>query len=239
MENISYIGLSQQLALQQQMEMTASNIANVSTPGYKAQAPLFADYMSKPKDGSAINQVVNAGSYRDLAPGTMAQTFNQLDVAIAGDGYFAVETPQGVRYTRDGSFGMNANREIVTKAGYRVMSEGGTITIPPEVTSFTITPEGAITTNEGEIARLKVTDVDKPQMMKREGDNLYSLMEGAVEKPVERVRVVQGAVEQSNVNPVLEMNKMIQLLRMFQATQRMLQTDHDRQRGMIEKLTKV
>jgi flagellar basal-body rod protein FlgF len=238
MENISYIGLSQQLALQQQMDMTASNIANMTTTGYKSQGALFVDYLNKAKQGTEVKQVVNTGMYRDLSPGTMAQTSNPLDVAIAGDGYFAIETPQGVRYTRDGSFSLNANREIVTQSGHKVLGDGGPISIPEEVRQFTVTPEGAITTNEGEIARFKITAFDQPQKIKNEGDNLLSLV-GATEKAPENVRVVQGALEQSNVNPVIEMNRMIQLLRMFQSTHKMLQGDHDRQRSMIEKLTKT
>lgn len=239
MENVSYIGLSQQLAIQQQMEMTASNIANMSTPGFKAQAALFSDYLNTPKGGAAIKQVQNSGSYRDLSPGSMAQTFNTFDVAIQGEGYFAIETANGTRYTRDGGFSMNSERELVTKSGDRVMGDGGgAIVIPPEVTNVTITPTGDISGNEGVISRLKIVTFDNEQMLKRAGGNLYEA-DGAAEIAIETPRVAQGALEQSNVNPILEMNKMIELLRLFQASQKILQNDHDRIRGMIEKLTRA
>lgn len=239
MENLSYIGLSQQLAVQQQMNMTANNIANMSTPGYKSQHALFNQYLNRPVDKGGINEVENAGSYRNMSAGALMQTHNSLDFAISGDGYFVVQTPQGLRYTRDGSFSMNRDREIVDKSGNKVMGDGGPISIPAEATDIKISADGSISTKEGILGRFKVVNVDNPQMMSRGGDNLMSLQEGAREKALDNIHVVQGALEASNVNPVLEMNKMIELLRMFQSTQKILQNDHERIRSTIEKLTKV
>lgn len=239
MENLSYIGLSQQLAVQQQMNMTANNIANMSTPGYKSQHALFNQYLNRPTDKGGISAVENAASYRNMSAGSLTQTHNPLDFAISGDGYFVVQTPQGPRYTRDGSFSMNRDREIVDKSGNRVMGDGGPIAIPAEATDIKISADGSISTKEGILGRFKVVNVDHAQMMSRGGDNLLSLQDGARERPIDDVRVVQGALEGSNVNPVLEMNKMIELLRMFQATQKILQNDHERIRSTIEKLTKV
>jgi flagellar basal-body rod protein FlgF len=240
MENIGYVGLSQQLAMQQQMQITANNIANMNTPGYKSMNILFTDYLNKARGSSEeINQVINQGSYRNLAPGSVSRTGNTFDLALNGDGYFAVQTAAGDAYTRAGAFSLNATGEIIDQSGNKVLSDGGTpIVIPPEATDIQVTPEGVITASVGEIGRLKVVDVDKPQLMQRLGDNLYRL-NGAVEKPVENTRVVQGALEGSNVNSVLEMNKMIEILRSYQATARMMQTDHDRIRGAIQKLSSV
>jgi flagellar basal-body rod protein FlgF len=238
MENISYIGLSQQLAIQQQMNMVANNMANMSTPGYKTQNALFTDYMTMSKDKGGVNQVLNATSYRDLSAGPMTQTYNPFDIAIQGEGYFAVETPQGVKYTRDGSFSMNTNRELVDKAGNKVMGDGGPISFPPEASNMKISADGSISGSTGALGRIKVVTLDNPQAMERGGDNLFSLKD-AKEKPVENLKIVQGALEGSNVNPVLEMNRMIELLRMFQSTQKMLQNDHEMARTMIDKLTKV
>lgn len=239
MENISYVGLSQQLALEQQISMTANNLANVNTPGFKSQKALFIDYLNKPKGGDGILQALNANSYRDLAPGAMAQTYNRFDVALEGQGYFAVQTPDGVRYTRDGSFALNVNGEIVTKSGYAVLSDGGaSIVVPSEVKDVQITKEGEVSGGGSAFGRLKVVDFAAPQKMNRIGENLYDAL-GQAETPTARTRVVQGAVEGSNVNPVLEMNRMIELLRLFQASQKMLQNDHERIRNTIQKLTKA
>lgn len=238
MENISYVGLSQQLALQQQMDVTANNLANMNTSGFKTQNVLFTDYLSKAKAGDQVNQALNFGSYRDLSSGTMSQTHNNLDVAIEGTGFFAVQTPSGTQYTRDGGFALNANRELVTKSGYKVIGDGGPITFPEDARTITITADGEVSSEAGALGHLKIVDFDNPQKLKAVGSNLFDA-NGAAEKPVEGLRVVQGALEGSNVNPIVEMNKMVDILRNFQAVQRMLQTDHERMTDMIQKMTKV
>lgn len=240
MENISYIGLSQQMALQQQMEMTANNLANMNTPGYKAKSALFSEYINKPKDGGdVIKQVLDYASYRDLSVGSLAQTHNPLDLALKEDAYFAVQTDEGIKYTRDGGFALNNNRELVNKSGYQVLSDSnGPIVVPPEATSISVTPEGVMSSELGEIGRIKVVAFEHPQEMVNIGQNLYDAAQ-LQERPVKRGAVIQGAIEESNVNPVIEMNKMVELLRLFEMTQKMLVGDHERIRAAIQKLTKV
>ena len=239
MENVSYIGLSQQTALAQQIDVTANNIANMSTPGFKSQSVLFTDYITSPKDNAPIHQSQDYATYRDLASGNLIQTHNQLDMSIAGPGYLAVQTPSGLRYTRDGGFSLNFNRELVTKTGHLLMSEGGTsLVIPPDAGQITIADDGTIATEQGDIGRVKLVDFPNPQSMKKEGDNLYNA-DGASEVAITDRHVTQGMLEGSNVNPVVEMNRMIELMRMFQMAQNMLTTDHDMQRGAIQKLTSV
>lgn len=239
MENISYIGLSQQMALKQQMDISANNLANINTPGFKSQSILFLEYLNKPKQGEGVKQVLDFGSYRDLSAGALRQTYNDLDVALHGDGYFAVQTEGGTtRYTRDGSFSLNASRELVNKSGYKVMGDGGPIVVQEGASKITITADGTVSTNLGEIGKLKVVTFDQPQKLVEIGENLYD-GKNQPEKPVERLKVVQGSLEGANVNPVVEMNKMIEILRSYQATQRMLMNDHERIRSAIQKLTRV
>ncbi len=239
MENISYIGLSQQLSLQQQMNMTANNLANMSTPGYRAQQTLFSEYISQPRGGDIVRQANNSGSYRNLSVGSLTQTHNEFDVALQERGYFAVQTPGGIRYTRDGAFTLNAERQLVNKNGYPVMNENNeTIQVQADATQIRITEDGEITSEAGTIGRLKVVNFDNEQDMLRTGENLFN-PNGQAEVPVQNVRVVQGFTENSNVNPVIEMNRMIEVLRSYQSTQRMLQTDHERIRTAIQKLTQV
>ncbi|MBI1214759.1 MAG: flagellar basal-body rod protein FlgF [Alphaproteobacteria bacterium] len=239
MENIAYVGMSQQVALQQQMQVAANNIANMSTPGYKAEGVLFQQYITAPKNADPIKQVQNFGTFRDLEMGNLTQTHNPLDMAIEGDGYFAVTTPQGVRYTRDGGFALNTARQIVTKSGHPLLNENGdAITVPPDATQITISADGTIVSEYGDIGRVKLVNFADPQKLKKLGDNLYDAG-GQPEQPLARRDVVQGVLEGSNVNPVVEMNKMIGLLRMFQAAQNMLQNDHDRITKAIDTLTTV
>ncbi len=238
MENISYIGLSQQVALKQQMDITANNIANVNTPGFKSQSVLFLEYLNQPKQGERVKQVIDYGSYRDLQTGAMKQTYNDLDVALSGDGYFAVETPQGPRVTRDGSFALNSNRELVTKNGYKVTGDGGPIVVQEGATKVTITRDGTVSTELGEIGKLKVVTYEDQQKLIETGENLYDAT-GLREETVENLHVVQGSVEGSNVNAVVEMNKMMEILLQYQSTQKMLLGDHERIRTAIQKLTRV
>lgn len=239
MENIAYIGLSQQVALSQQMEVASNNIANMSTPGYKAENTIFTDYVTAEDAKNKVHETQNYATYRDLTVGNLIQTHNNLDMAISGDGYFAVSTAQGVRYTRDGGFSLNSNHEIVTKNGDLLLNQNGnTITIPPEATQITIADDGTIASEYGDLGRVKVVTFGNPQALRKLGNNLYDAGTQA-EVPAENMRVEQGVLEGSNVSPVVEMNRMVELLRMFQATQNMLLTDHDRIRGAIQKLTAV
>lgn len=242
MENISYIGLSQQMALKQQMDITANNMANINTPGFKSQGVLFLEYLNKPKQsgvgGEAVKQVLDFGSYRDLSAGPLRQTHNDLDFAIQGDGYFSVQTPSGVRFTRDGGFSLSADRTIVNKSGHPVMGDAGPLVIQEGASKITVTRDGTVTTDLGEVGRIKVSAFDRPQEMTEIGDNLYDASKLA-EKPADGAQVIQGSIEGANVNPVVEMNKMIEILRSYQATQRMLMNDHERIRGAIQKLTRV
>lgn len=239
MENISYIGLSQQLALQQQMEMTANNLANMSTPGYKAQHTLFSEYITDPKGGAAIHQSSNTGSYRDLSNGSLTQTHNPFDIAMQAEGFFAIRTPGGISYTRDGSFSLNSERQLVNKSGFPVLNGNDEpINVPTDATQIRITEDGEITSEQGTIGRIKAVEFENKQALTRLGSNMFDA-QGQAEIVIDQPRMVQGAVENSNVNPVIEMNRMIEVLRNYQSTQRMLQTDHERIRNTVQKLTSV
>jgi len=238
MENITYIGISHQMALQQQIEVTANNIANMNTPGFKANNVLFTDYVTAPEGSMPIHQSQDYATYADLTIGNLIQTSNSLDFAIHGEGYFTISTPEGARYSRDGGFALNLNRELVTKTGHRVLNENdNAIVVPADAAQIRISDDGTISSEQGDIGRLKIVNFDNPQALKKLGDNLYDA-EGAPANLVVNRKVTQGQLEGSNVNPVVEMNRMIQLMRMFQSAQKVLQNDHDRQLGAIQKLTR-
>lgn len=240
MENIGYIGLSLEKALKVQMDAVANNVANMSTPAYKAQRVLFSEYLAGTGGGGdKISSVLDLGTYRDDAQGALRQTFNKLDVALEGEGFFAVQTPDGERYTRAGNFVLNAQRELVTAQGYQVSGSGGPIVIPEGETNITITEEGAVSTENGEVGKLRVVSFTNSQNLIEKGDGLYEAAGGLSPSDTTDVKVLQGMVEGSNVQPIVETNRMIEILRTYQNVQRMLQADHDRQRNMISKLTQV
>lgn len=240
MENVSYISLSRQIVLRDMMDMTANNVANMSTPGFKAQNILLDEAIVKARsNGERPSQVMESGSYRNFAQGSLSRTGNKLDAAIQGDGYFAIGTPAGVRYTRAGNFTLNNEGQIVTQNGYAVLDDGGApITIPAESKDLTIAQDGTISTEEGEIGVMQVVSFADEAALVAEGDNLFSADE-TLQVAVENPQVLQGMIEASNVQPVIEMNRMIEVLRSYQAMQNILQADHERAIGMIQKLTRV
>lgn len=243
MENSIYVGLTRQVALQDKMDIIANNIANMSTPGYRAQNMVFTEFIEKaPRkpdtaENDPLSMVLNYGHYQNTAPGPMEMTGNQLDVAVQGPGYLGVQAAgEEVMYTRAGNFQINVEGTLVTGAGLPVANEGGApIVIPDDAKEIYIGEDGTIATEEGEIAKLMVVEFPNAQDLEAMGNGLYKSEEPGL--PAEGTRVMQGMIEGSNVNPVLEMTRMIDTARAYQSTQRMLQSEHERQRSMIQRLT--
>lgn len=243
MENSLYIGLSRQVALQEQMDIVANNIANVNTPGYRAHNMVFLEYLSKQRNAEkagndSISMVHDYGQYMNTESGPLRNTGNPLDVALEGPGFFGVQTADGVQYTRAGNFQINGAGELVTGSGMLVADNGGgTIVIPEDALEVKIARDGTISTDQGVLSQLMVVEFEKPQDLVAQGNGLYKTEDTG--NPAENTRVMQGMIEGSNVNAVLEMTRMIDVSRAYQSTQRMLQAEHDRQRGMIQTLTRT
>lgn len=237
MENGLYVGLSRQLVLETGMNLVANNIANLNTPGYRAQQPLFKEFISDPRGNEdPISMVNDYGQYDITAPGPMRLTGNELDIALTGPGFIGVDSGNGeIQYTRAGNFSLNNEREIVTSAGYRVSSDnGGFIKIPEGIKSISIDQRGVITTDQGGVGQIMVHEFRNPQSLTPSGNGLYRTTEQGTEA-VNTV-VLQGQIEGSNVNSMLEMTRMIEVSREYQSMQRMLQNDHERQQSAIQRL---
>lgn len=238
MEAASLILLSRQTALEQQMDTLANNIANANTTAYKGQSVLFQTYIIEPKPGETMDFVIDRATIRNTSTGPMVRTSNDLDVALQGDGYFGVRTPQGVQYTRAGSFALDSNGDIVTQDGYPVLSfEGQPLNVPDDARTIEIDQTGRIITDKGEVGRVQVVTFKHEQEMIETGRGLYKTKETG--QPAEDTRVVQGMLEQSNVQPVVEMTRMTDVVRAYQQTLNMLQSEHDRLRNAIKTLGKV
>ena len=243
MENSTYIGLSRQIALQEQMDMVANNIANLNTPGYREHNVVFLEYLSRQRNAEkagndSISMVHDYGQFMNTENGPLRRTENPLDVALEGPGFFGIQTPDGVQYSRAGNFQLNGNRELVTGSGMLVAdAAGGTIAIPEDATEIIIARDGTVSTNAGELAQLMVVEFENPQVLVPQGNGLYKTETPGT--PSENTRVLQGMVEGSNVNAVLEMTRMIDVSRAYQSTQRMMQSEHDRQRSMIQTLSRT
>ena len=236
MENAGYIALSRQMVLRREMEVIANNMANMNTPAYKGQSKLFVEYLETSDTGEKMSFVQDVSLVRNLTEGQMTTTANPLDMAISGDGYFEIETPVGPRYTRNGVFQLNANREVVTPSGLRVLGQGGApITLPANTTDVTITRDGTISTEQGPAGRLNLVRFENEQAMVKQADGLYSA-DGLDALPAEDAQVEQGMIEGSNVQGILELTKMIETVRHYSSTGKLVNDEHERLRRAIQSL---
>jgi flagellar basal-body rod protein FlgF len=234
MENAGYIALSRQVVLGRQLEVIANNMANASTPAYKAESMQFNEYLIQVDEGAPLSFVEDAGIMRDWTAGTLRPTGNPLDLAINGEGYFVVGTPDGDRYTRNGRFALDATGQIVTGDGNPVQSDGGPIIVPTEDAKLVIAADGTVSTETGIIGRIRVVRFVDPQALAAIGAGLYRT--DAAPEPDGVSKISQGMVEDSNVQPIIEMTNLIQVTRDYQAAQKMIDAEHERQRRAIANL---
>ncbi len=239
MENAVYIGLSQQMAMQQQMDVIANNIANADTPAFRSGRVMFQEYLMNNGPGqNPLSFVQDYGVVHDTREGEIKQTGNPLDIALDGKGYFVVSTAAGQRYSRDGHLALNAQGDLSTADGDPVLNvQGQPIVIDPRDGTISIAADGTISNASGQIGQLQLVRFDSDQEMKNVGDTLYSTDQ--TPEPAPKLAVEQGMIESSNVEPIVEMTKMMQLLRNYQATQQLLQIDNTRQVNSIQDLAKV
>ncbi len=233
MDTTAYIGLSRQIALQNRLDVIAGNIANMNTTGFKAELLRFETVWQPAGRAERLAFVQDVGRIRDLRDGAFTTTGNPLDFAIAGPGYFTVETPDGPAYTRAGQFQISAEGQIVTAAGHPLLDENGTpVTLPPGSGELALAADGTLSTAEGPIARIQIVDFGDPQALERAGDGLFRTDQPP--QPVENARLEQGVLEESNVEPVLEITRMMETVRAFEATQRMLDIHHEIERRTVQ-----
>ena len=242
MENALLIGLSRQAALKRQMDVIANNIANVSTAGYKRGTLKFDEYLmplARTNDATGadarLSFTVDGSIYRNFAEGSFSQTGNDLDVAISGDGWLVVQTPDGERYTRNGQMKLNADGELVTMAGLPILGDGGTITFSPNATGIEIADDGTISTNEGGLGRLRLVEFEDNSLLKKEGALLFSSTQPP--SAADDARIVQGMIEKSNVQPVTELATMIETLRAYTSVSRSLDQMQKLRQDAIERLS--
>jgi flagellar basal-body rod protein FlgF len=244
MNNQFLVSLSQQMAASRSMEVIANNLANMSTPGFKRESMLFEKYVvpvqASDEDGGVngtvdVSFVADKGVVRDTQEGEIEPTGGTLDFAISGNGYFAVQTPNGEQYTRNGHFTLNDQNQIVTDDGYAVQGDSGPISVTPQDGEVRVAPDGTVTGAQGQIGKLKVMSFSDEHALKKSGAGLFADPSGSGQ-PSTTAKIAQGAIEKSNVQPVLEMTRMMDVLRSYQASSSLVQANQDLLKETIEKL---
>ncbi len=261
MQNAVYTSLFGALSSEHRLAVISNNLANANTNGYKTDKLAFKDTMihfahdyireplenlrSKPlfPEAHLLSRVRIAESKTDFTQGPMETTSNQLDVALAGKGFFSVLTPQGEFLTRNGAFSQNADGTLMTKQGYPVLGEGGPIVIPDGTRNVHISDDGRVFADNVEVGAFKITAFADPSLeMEKLGYNLYRVRDGATPETVdayaEGLVVNQGFLEKANINVVEEMVKMIETQRAFEANSKVMQTGHAMDTEAITKVGK-
>lgn len=240
MENTLYIALSQQLGIRREMSVIANNLANGLTPGYKAESMMFVEYLSKPKGGGRSNHlsfVQDIAVARDMREGDLTHTDNPLDFAIHGSGWFVVQTAAGERYTRNGHFQLDVQGQLVTSSGDPVIgTRGEVIRFEPDDTRIVAKGDGSIEANGEPRGQLRIVSFENEQRLRKESGSLYR--SDALPGEAAAASVVQGKLEKSNVRSIIELTTMMEAVRTYQGAQRLIQNEHDRLRGAIQKLTR-
>ncbi|WP_375204305.1 flagellar hook-basal body complex protein [Hyphococcus sp.] len=233
MSNAVYTALSKQAGLMKEMNSIANNIANASTAGYRRDSFVFSEYVQRlESQDQSLSQTNVAGRFFDATPGSLTRTGATFDVAIDGDGYFLVETPRGERLTRMGSFLVDAEGQLVTHDGNRVLGDGGSpVAIPAGANNITIAPDGTIAADGAPVGKIGVVTAS-PTGLAREGNNLLRSDEDY--QPVEFASVRQGFIEESNVNAVIEVSRLIEVQRAYELNQQLMQDEDERIKKTVE-----
>ena len=243
MDNTLLITLSAQNALRRQMDVAANNMANVSTAGFKSESVLFEPVIRRPASiaerPKTVEFVRDYTIARDFRPGALQRTDNPLDFALAGEGYFTVQTPQGNAYTRDGRFQMDTQGRIVTGDGRPVLDTTG----QPIILDITqgeplVAKNGSIQQNGVTVAQLGIARFDRPGALDKVGDNLWRPAGEAAQAAADP-QVVQGMIEGSNVVAVTELTRIMEISRAFESATRLQKQTEDLRGRAIERLARV
>jgi flagellar basal body rod protein FlgG len=204
--------------------MLANNLANLNTAGFKEQKAFFT-YLNESAGSAKADdddpermRAVSAQGALNVGDGLLQPTQRDFDIALMGNGYLAVETPQGERYTRNGSLRLNAKSELVTSGGYPVLGATGRIAVIPG--RLVITEQGSVYSDDKLLGKLKLITFDNPAAMVQEGNSLLAPPSSQSKPITADVQVKQGYLEQSNVNAVASMVEMVGIMRRFEAIQK-------------------
>jgi flagellar basal-body rod protein FlgF len=244
MDNALYVGLSRQMTLRRELDIVANNIANANTTGFKVEDLMVHTEQAKPAktlDGSSpVKFVLDTGVARDFTQGAMTKTGGDFDLAIEGKAFFKIQTASGERYTRDGRFTTNPEGILVTQAGNQVMDEGGgQITIDPKLGPVTIGKDGTVSQGAIRVGKIGLVRPDDMASLAKDGDNLYRNTTNTIPQPVTDAQIHQGMLEASNVQPVIEITRLIEIQRAYEGVAKMMDNTAELSRSAVERLGKL
>ncbi|MBR3371442.1 MAG: flagellar hook-basal body complex protein [Rhodobacteraceae bacterium] len=236
MDNAAYVTLTRLSGLKREMQVIAHNIANASTTGYRREGMVFSEFVVGGQ-GQDTSMSMALGNTRQTfqTQGELVQTNGNFDLAIQGEGFFQLETPQGPRLTRAGMFTPNEAGELVNMDGHFLLDAGGApIFVPPDARTIAMSDDGTFSADGQPFAQVGLVRPVDPITMTRGAGTVFEV-DGDVE-PVLDARVRQGFLEGSNVDPMPEMARMIEVQRAYEQGQRLLEREDDRIKNVIQTL---
>ena len=234
MDNAVYATLGRQSGLLQEMQTIANNIANMSTAGFKSETLLFEEHIAALGKSDSLSMAHAAPRDTNLFQGGLAQTGGTFDLAIEGEGFFMIETPDGPRLTRAGNFTANAEGDLVTAQGFAVLGAGGApVFVPSGAGSIHVGTDGTLSADGQPLGQIGVFMADE-QSLHRE-DGVHFAFEG---EPLsaDNFRVLQGALEESNVDPVTQIARMIEVQRAYELGASFSEREDERIKSLITTL---
>lgn len=230
-----YTSASAMLSTRKKLDIVSNNLANADTVAYKKEGTVkesFPEILLNRIEGDKKEEIGSLGtgvrlkkSYTDFAPGELKKTGNSLDLAIKGEGFFVVETPQGRRYSKSGDFRLDEMGQIVTQQGYSVLNEEGDPLQTIDGREIRFEGNGQLHLGELEAGSVQIVDFADRENLIKEGENLYRAAgENVEELEADNYQVLQGYLEGSNVNIVRQMTNMIEANRLYQMNQKAVKT---------------
>ena len=236
MDNAAYTMLTRQSGLRRELQVIAHNVANLSTTGFRREGLVFSEFVRDLDHGEEALSMAAANARQTyLSQGGMTMTGGTFDLAIEGEGFFRIGTEEGERLTRAGHFTPNAQGELVTPDGHRLLDLGGApVFVPPDAGPVSIARDGTISAGGQPLAQLGLVVPEDPSTLSRATGVLH-LVEGET-LPVDNPVILQGFLEESNVNPISEMARLIAVQRAYESGQKFLENEDQRIRNVVQTL---
>lgn len=244
MDNALYVGLSRQMVLRRQIDIIANNLANTDTVGFKVEDLMQKTNPAEPaftmQGPRPVKFVGEDGVARDFTQGVLRKTDAPLDLAIEGQGFFQVNSPTGPRFTRDGNFRLDDAGKLVTQSGFPVMDDGGgEISLDPKDGPVSISADGSVSQGATRVGKLGVVTFQTMSTLEKTGDNLYRNTSNQQPQASEDAKIRQGMLEGSNVQPILEISKMVEINRAYEQMAKIMDANAELSKSAVQRMGRV